>query len=73
MSLSDAERRKKVEVRNEEGKKDRLYLYYDGETVSGTVHIRPKGKKLEHQGIKVEFIGQIGTHATRWRLSHGVF
>ena len=60
VSLSDKDNRKKVEVRNEDGKKDKVYMYYDGESVGGTVHIRPKGKKLEHHGIKVEFIGQIG-------------
>ena len=37
-------------------------LYFDGESVQGKVQIRLKdGKKLEHQGIKIEFIGQIGT------------
>jgi vacuolar protein sorting-associated protein 26 len=59
VSLSDKDKRKKVEVRNEDGKKEKVFLYYDGESVSGIVHIRPKGKKLEHHGIKVEFIGQI--------------
>ncbi|XP_062504277.1 vacuolar protein sorting-associated protein 26B-like [Corticium candelabrum] len=61
VTLGDAEKRKKVELRNEEGKKDKVFLYYDGETVSGTVHVRPKSKnkRLEHQGIKIEFLGQI--------------
>ena len=37
IELSDAETRKQVEVRNEEGKKEKLFLFYDGETVSGKV------------------------------------
>ncbi|XP_065901049.1 vacuolar protein sorting-associated protein 26B-like [Dysidea avara] len=57
--LGDQESRKKVEMRNEEGKKEKLPLYYDGENVTGKVHIKLKGRKLEHQGIRVEFIGQI--------------
>ena len=37
-------------------------LYLDGETVKGAVTIRPKdGKRLEHTGIKVQFVGTIGT------------
>ena len=47
-------------MKNDEGKKDKLCLYYDGETVAGTVRINLKGKKLEHHGIRVEFVGQIG-------------
>lgn len=35
------------------------YLFYDGESVSGNVTISTK-KKLEHQGVRIEFIGQIG-------------
>ena len=31
------EKRKKVDVKNEEGKKEKLFLYYDGESVSGKV------------------------------------
>ena len=60
IELSDAEKRRKVEVKNEDGKKDKIPLYYDGETVAGSVTISLKGKKLEHHGIRVEFIGQIG-------------
>lgn len=60
--LSDAETKKKVEHKTEDGKKDKYFLFYDGETVSGKVNVTLKnpGKRLEHQGIKVEFVGQIG-------------
>lgn len=35
--LDGAENRKMAEIKTEEGKKERYYLYYDGETVSGKV------------------------------------
>jgi len=59
--LNGQDTRKTVEVKTEDGKKERLLLYYDGETVAGKVKIGLKkaGSKLEHQGIKIEFIGQI--------------
>lgn len=61
--LNDAETRKKAEHKTEDGKKDKYFLFYDGETVSGKVNVTLKnpGKRLEHQGIKIEFVGQIGT------------
>eukprot|EP01137_Pigoraptor_chileana_P004645 Opistho-2@46578 len=61
IELNDKETRKQVEVKGEEGNKDKLFLFFDGETVAGKVHINLKqqGKKLEHNGIKVEFVGQI--------------
>ena len=64
IELTDSDRRKKVDVKNEEGKKDKLPLFFDGESVSGRVKIMLKGKKLEHQGIRVEFVGQIGSCPT---------
>lgn len=56
-----AETRKMVEVKTEDGKKEKMLLYYDGETVKGKVNVTLKkpGNKLEHQGIKIELIGQI--------------
>ena len=42
-------------------RREKAPLYKDGESVKGTVIIRPKdGKKLEHTGIKVNLIGSIG-------------
>lgn len=59
--FDDADKRKVAEVKTDDGKKEKLLLYYDGETVSGKVNVtlRKPGSKLEHQGIKVELIGQI--------------
>lgn len=59
--FDDADKRKVAEVKTDDGKKEKLLLYYDGETVSGRVNVtlRKPGSKLEHHGIKVELIGQI--------------
>lgn len=67
--LSDAESRRRVEHKTEEGKKEKYFLFYDGETVSGRVVLTLKypNKRLEHQGIKVEFIGQIGKSSSLLR------
>lgn len=60
--LNDAETRKKAEHKSEDGRKDKYFLFYDGETVSGKVNVTLKypGKRLEHNGVKIEFVGQIG-------------
>ncbi|XP_010892301.1 vacuolar protein sorting-associated protein 26B-like isoform X2 [Esox lucius] len=65
--LNDAETRKKAEHKTEDGKKDNYFLFYDGETVSGKINVTLKnpGKRLEHQGIKIEFIGQIELYYDR--------
>lgn len=59
--------RKWAEIKTEDGKKEKHLLYYDGETVSGKVNVTLKkpGSKLEHQGIKVELIGQIELYYDR--------
>lgn len=65
--LDGVENRPLAEIKTEDGKKERHPLYYDGESVSGKVNIRLKkaGSKLEHQGIKIEFIGQIELYYDR--------
>ncbi|XP_077312048.1 vacuolar protein sorting-associated protein 26B [Lithobates pipiens] len=67
VTLSDAESRRRVEHKTEDGKKEKYFLFYDGETVSGrvTVTLRSPGKRLEHQGLKIEFIGQIELYYDR--------
>uniref|UniRef100_A0A8C7TS17 VPS26, retromer complex component A n=1 Tax=Oncorhynchus mykiss TaxID=8022 RepID=A0A8C7TS17_ONCMY len=59
--LNDAETRKTAELKTEDGKVEKNYLFYDGESVSGKVNlnVRQTGKRLEHQGIRIEFVGQI--------------
>ncbi|XP_075228712.1 vacuolar protein sorting 26 [Lycorma delicatula] len=65
--LDGTESRKLAEIKTEEGKKERHFLYYDGESVTGKVNIvlKKPGSKLEHQGIKIEFIGQIELYYDR--------
>ena len=62
-----AENRKWAEIKTEDGKKEKYLLYYDGETVSGKVNVSLKkpGSKVEHQGIKIELIGQIELYYDR--------
>ncbi|XP_035907815.1 vacuolar protein sorting-associated protein 26B [Anopheles stephensi] len=62
-----SENRQQAEIKTEDGKKDKYLLYYDGETVGGKVNITLKkpGSKLEHQGIKIELIGQIELYYDR--------
>lgn len=69
--LNDAETRKKAEHKSEDGRKDKYFLFYDGETVSGKVNVTLKypGKRLEHNGIKIEFIGQIGERLAGLRFT----
>ncbi|KAK3877585.1 hypothetical protein Pcinc_017700 [Petrolisthes cinctipes] len=67
IQLDGAETRKMAEMKTEDGKKERYYLYYDGESVSGKVNISLKksGSRLEHQGVKIEFVGQIELYYDR--------
>ncbi|XP_045592036.1 vacuolar protein sorting-associated protein 26B-like isoform X2 [Procambarus clarkii] len=56
-----------AEMKTEDGKKERYFLYYDGESVSGKVNVTLKrpGGRLEHQGVKIEFVGQIELYYDR--------
>uniref|UniRef100_A0A4W4FI33 VPS26, retromer complex component B n=1 Tax=Electrophorus electricus TaxID=8005 RepID=A0A4W4FI33_ELEEL len=65
--ISDAETRRTAEHKTEDGKKDKYLVFYDGETVSGkvTVTLKTPGKRLEHYGIKLEFVGQIELYYDR--------
>ncbi|PAA79996.1 hypothetical protein BOX15_Mlig032746g2 [Macrostomum lignano] len=65
--LDGSDTRKAAELKLEDGRKERFPLYYDGETVSGKVNVvlKKSNGKLEHQGIKIEFIGQIDLYFDR--------
>lgn len=56
----DHEQSRKMTYLRRDKKADRCPVYSDGEPVNGSavVNLKP-GKKLEHNGIKVELIGQI--------------
>lgn len=59
--LEDTDDRQMVDVKLDKNRREKAPLYMDGESVKGAVTIRPKdGKRLEHTGIKVQFIGTIG-------------
>ncbi|CAF3421897.1 unnamed protein product [Rotaria sp. Silwood1] len=52
--------RKQIDVKIDDTKRSLQYIYYDGEDVNGTVQLKlKKNNKVEHQGIRLEFIGQI--------------
>ncbi|KAL0575397.1 Vacuolar protein sorting-associated protein 26 [Marasmius crinis-equi] len=58
--LDGEEARKQVEMKGEKEKAISCPVYYDGDSVGGTVAIRVRdGKKTTHDGIKVEFVGSI--------------
>jgi len=60
--LDEADERSMVDVKLDKNRREKAPLYMDGESVKGAVTVRPKdGKRLEHTGIKVQFIGTIGT------------
>ncbi|ODV92063.1 hypothetical protein CANCADRAFT_81886 [Tortispora caseinolytica NRRL Y-17796] len=64
--LDGEDNRKHVEVKTEKGNAEKLPLYLDGDSVKGTVTVRPRdGKRLEHLGIKVQFIGVIEIYVDR--------
>ncbi|KAJ5899142.1 Vacuolar protein sorting-associated protein 26 [Penicillium taxi] len=58
--LDDLDERQTIDAKLDKDRRERVPLYLDGESVKGAVTIRPKdGKRLEHTGIKVQFIGTI--------------
>ncbi|KAL3476346.1 vacuolar protein sorting-associated protein 26-domain-containing protein [Aspergillus californicus] len=58
--LEDGDERQMVDTKLDKGHREKVPLYMDGESVKGAVTVRPKdGKRLEHTGIKVQFIGTI--------------
>ncbi|ODV94327.1 hypothetical protein PACTADRAFT_4271 [Pachysolen tannophilus NRRL Y-2460] len=62
--LDNEDVREHVEVKNSKGRKEKLPLYEDGETVRGQVTVRViDNKRIEHQGIKVQLLGAIETTA----------
>ncbi|KAK0523740.1 Vacuolar protein sorting-associated protein 26 [Tilletia horrida] len=58
--LENEDARKQVEVKLDKDRRERCPIYFDGENVKGVIQIRVRdGKKIQHEGIKVEFIGSI--------------
>ena len=66
--LEDSDDRQTVDVRLDKNRREKVPLYMDGESVKGQVTVRPKdGKRLEHTGIKLQFIGTIGVSPEKER------
>ena len=67
--LEREEDRRQVEVKVDKDRKEMCPVYYDGESVVGTVSVRVKdGKRFQHDGIRIELIGSIGGSAAQDRL-----
>ena len=63
INLDSEDTREVVEVNSSKGRKERLLLYKDGETVRGVAILRTRdNKKVEHNGIRVQLLGTIETH-----------
>jgi vacuolar protein sorting-associated protein 26 len=64
INLESEDTREVVEVNSTNGRKERLLLYKDGETVRGVATLRTRdNKKVEHNGIRVQLLGTIETHS----------
>ncbi|KAK9739104.1 Vacuolar protein sorting-associated protein 26, partial [Basidiobolus ranarum] len=60
ITLDGEDQRKMVEAKVDKDRREKFPLYLDGESVSGKVTVKVKnGKRFEHNGIKVEFVGNI--------------
>ncbi|THH04544.1 hypothetical protein EW145_g5447 [Phellinidium pouzarii] len=72
IKLDSEDERKQVDIKLEKDKTVRCPVYYDGESVTGQVSVRVRdGKKLTHEGIKVEFVGAIGLPSTELFYDRG--
>ncbi|KAG7531398.1 hypothetical protein FFLO_04395 [Filobasidium floriforme] len=66
INLHGEEGRKQIEQKGEKDKKELCAVYLDGESVSGQVTVRVKdGKKLQHDGIRLELVGSIEMYYDR--------
>ena len=64
INLDSEDTREVVEVNSSKGRKERLLLYKDGETVRGVAILRTRdNKKVEHSGIRVQLLGTIEMHS----------
>ncbi|ESW98633.1 hypothetical protein KL918_001975 [Ogataea parapolymorpha] len=63
LRLDGEDSRETVEQKGIKGRKEKLPLYKDGETVKGQVTIRTRdNKRVEHTGIKIQLLGTIETN-----------
>jgi len=60
VKFSDEDKRKTLDVHTDKGTQ-RVFVFTGDETVKGSVLVKiPAGKKIEHEGVKVELVGEIG-------------
>lgn len=65
--LANEDQQRTARIRLEDGQYETYYLFYDGEDVAGEVslNLKKSGQKLEHQGIRIDLIGQIEAYYDR--------
>ncbi|KAI4319952.1 hypothetical protein MLD38_033485 [Melastoma candidum] len=60
ITFNDGKSRKQVPLKKENGQTAMVPLFHSHETIAGKICVEPiQGKKVEHNGIKVELLGQI--------------
>lgn len=66
ITLNDGRTRKEVPLKKENGQTIMVPLFQSQENIVGEVNIEPaQGKKVEHNGVKVELLGQIELYFDR--------
>eukprot|EP00262_Sarcandra_glabra_P012441 TRINITY_DN3206_c0_g2_i1.p1 TRINITY_DN3206_c0_g2~~TRINITY_DN3206_c0_g2_i1.p1 ORF type:complete len:302 (-),score=50.79 TRINITY_DN3206_c0_g2_i1:359-1264(-) len=64
--FADGRHRKKASIKKENGQTAMVPLFQSQENIAGEVSIEPlQGKKVEHNGVKVELLGQIEMYFDR--------
>jgi len=48
-----------VDMKGESGEIEPICLFQGRDAIVGHIHVKPKGKKIDHIGIKLELIGQV--------------
>ncbi|CAN4114272.1 unnamed protein product [Withania somnifera] len=66
ITFSDGKSRKQVPMKKENGQTVMVPLFQSQENIAGKISVEPvAGKKVEHNGIKVELLGQIEMYFDR--------
>jgi vacuolar protein sorting-associated protein 26 len=65
IELADIETRKQIVIKSDGDKSTKYFLFLPGDTCAGKVRLNLKGKKLNHQGVKVELLGKFEVHFDR--------
>lgn len=66
VSFADGRTRKQVPLKNEKGQTVKVPLFQSQENIIGEVTVEPlQGKKVEHNGVKIELLGQIELYFDR--------